>query len=408
MYESLLNIFYKDRENYDKICEGRLSNDNAIFLPLEVKNNKTFYILTKEVHDQMLSLYKMNSKVNSILRCLPKVAVDHFCRRCLVDEIVLTNDIEGVVSTRKDIGDILDNIKSGSREKEERLSGLVFKYFKLQSGEKIPLSMCQDIRNLYDELFLYEVISSDPDNEPDGEFFRQGSVEVRTQTQKSIHSGLEPESKIIEAMQVVLDFINVDENDLLIRTAVCHYYIGYIHPFYDGNGRLSRFISSYLITQEFAPVLAYRISYTIKEHIKKYYDAFKTCNDPRNKGDLTPFILMFLDILKISMEQLISGLEKRKNQLEYYRVLLGKFAQSKEIVNENVVRMLFVLIQAELFSERGISTQELLEFLEISRSTLKKFMEEVDNYGLIKKVKRGNRNFFAIQLEELEKLVNAV
>lgn len=177
MYESLLNIFYKDRENYDKICEGRLSNDNAIFLPLEVKNNKTFYILTKEVHDQMLSLYKMNSKVNSILRCLPKVAVDHFCRRCLVDEIVLTNDIEGVVSTRKDIGDILDNIKSGSREKEERLSGLVFKYFKLQSGEKIPLSMCQDIRNLYDELFLYEVISSDPDNEPDGEFFRQGSVE---------------------------------------------------------------------------------------------------------------------------------------------------------------------------------------------------------------------------------------
>lgn len=408
MYESLLNIFYKDRENYDKICEGRLSNDNAIFLPLEVKNNKTFYILTKEIHDQMLSLYKMNSKVNSILRYLPKVAVDHFCRRCLIDEIILTNDIEGVVSTRKDIVDILDNVKPGSKKKEERLSGLVFKYLKLQSGEKIPLSKCQDIRNLYDELFLNEVISSDPDNKPDGKFFRKGSVEVRTQTQKSIHSGLEPESKIIEAMQSALDFVNNSEEDILIKVAVFHYYIGYIHPFYDGNGRLSRFISSYLITQEFASVLAYRISFTIKDEIKKYYEAFKTCNDPRNKGDLTPFILMFLDVLKKSMVQLISGLEKRKKQLEYCRILLDKFAQSKGIVDKDVVRMLYVLIQAELFSESGISTQELLGFLEVSRSTLEKFMKEVNDYGLIKKTKRGNRNFFAIQLEELEKLVNDV
>ena len=185
---------------------------------------------------------------------------------------------------------------------------------------------------------------------------------------------------------------------------------------YERHTALSKWLMDLGVSEKTALEDACRIEHdisaesfaAIKEHIKKYYDAFKTCNDPRNKGDLTPFILMFLDILKISMEQLISGLEKRKNQLEYYRVLLGKFAQSKEIVNENVVRMLFVLIQAELFSERGISTQELLEFLEISRSTLKKFMEEVDNYGLIKKVKRGNRNFFAIQLEELEKLVNAV
>ena len=199
MYESLLEIFYKDRNAYDQICEERLSSDNATFLPLEIRNEKTFYLLTKEVHNQILSMYKMNLKVNMILQQLPEVAVDHFCRRCLIDEIVLTNGIEGVISTRKDIGDILDNVPSRSKEKNERLSGLVHKYLKLQKGEKIPLFTCQDVRELYDELFLNEVTSSDPDNKPDGEFFRKGSVEVRTQTQKSIHSGIEPESKIIEA-----------------------------------------------------------------------------------------------------------------------------------------------------------------------------------------------------------------
>ena len=407
VYESLLEIFYKNRNEYNKICEERLSNDDVTFLPLEVKGKKTFYLLTKEVHNQMLSMYKMNAKVNKILQQLPEVAVDHFCRRCLIDEIVLTNDIEGVVSTRKDIGDILDKVPSENKEKNDKLSGLVDKYRKLQKKEKIPLSTCQDVRELYNELFLNEVILSDSDNQPDGKYFRKDSVEVRTQTQKSIHTGLEPESKIIEAMQIVLDFINDDEYDLLIRTAICHYYIGYIHPFYDGNGRLSRFISSYLITQEFAPVLAYRLSYTIKENIKEYYEAFKTCNDPRNQGDLTPFVLMFLRVLKISMEQLIVGLEKRKGQLEYYETLLGNFAKSEEIKNEDVIKMLFVLVQSELFSERGISTQELLEFLEISRSTLKKIMESIQNYGLIKKMKRGTKNFFGIYLEELEKLVHA-
>ena len=122
---------------------------------------------------------------------------------------------------------------------------------------------------------------------------------------------------------------------------------------------------------------------------------------------MTPFVLMFLRVLKISMEQLIVGLEKRKGQLEYYGTLLGNFAKSEEIENEDVIKMLFVLVQSELFSERGISTQELLEFLEISRSTLKKIMESIQNYGLIKKMKRGTKNFFGIYLEELEKLVHA-
>lgn len=34
---------------------------------------------------------------------------------------------------------------------------------------------------------------------------------------------------------------------LIIRTAILHFYTGYIHPFYDGNGRFDRFVSAYLL-----------------------------------------------------------------------------------------------------------------------------------------------------------------
>ena len=56
--------------------------------------------------------------------------------------------------------------------------------------------------------------------------------------------------------------------EILIRISIFHYLIGYIHPFYNGNGRLSRFVSSYLLSRDLEPLLSYRLSYTIKENIK--------------------------------------------------------------------------------------------------------------------------------------------
>ncbi len=46
--------------------------------------------------------------------------------------------------------------------------GLVKKYQKLINGEKIPLSSCNDLRLLFDEIVLNEI---EEDEKPDGEIF---------------------------------------------------------------------------------------------------------------------------------------------------------------------------------------------------------------------------------------------
>lgn len=93
-------------------------------------------------------------------------------------------------------------------------------------------------------------------------------------------------------MEKALQFLHTDSCDYLLRIAVFHYLFGYIHPFYDGNGRTSRFISSYLLSQKLNSSIGYRLSYTIKEHLPQYHEAFKICNHYNNKGDLTPFAEM--------------------------------------------------------------------------------------------------------------------
>ena len=52
------------------------------------------------------------------------------------------------------------------------------------------------------------------------------------------------EEKMIEAMEQALRFLEENPCDILYRISIFHYLLAYIHPFYDGNGRLGRFIYS--------------------------------------------------------------------------------------------------------------------------------------------------------------------
>lgn len=96
----------------------------------------------------------------------------------------------------------------------------------------ISLKSCEDIRSLYDEIVLAGIESC---NKPDGEIFRKNTACVVSATQQEKHIGIIPEARIVEYMSKTLEILNSDQLPLLIRVAIAHYLIGYIHPFYDGN-----------------------------------------------------------------------------------------------------------------------------------------------------------------------------
>lgn len=342
-----------------------------------------------------------DKKILSISKDLPPIALQQYRKKCLIDEIVLTNKIEGVHSSRKEIGEalaVLDE-QSSAKGKRHRFIGLVNKYNKLTKSESVSLASCEDIRNIYNELVLEEVIAEDPQNAPDGKIFRKDQTTIRSATEKVIHAGLTPERKIIEAMEKALAFLHDDSIPWLFRICIFHYMIEYIHPFYDGNGRLGRFILSYCIAEKCESLSAYRISETVKENIKDYYEAFRVCNDPRNLGDLTPFLLMMLEMLLKAMQELVDGLQRRKILLGRYEKLVGTFPESE---NEKMHMLYIFLVRAALFSEDGISTAELQEVCGVSYGTLRKLLDTVRDQGLLIQTKRGRENCFEMDLNLLD------
>lgn len=376
-YVLLSHLYYKDKNEYNALYEQRISAESTRILPIKLGSHKAFYCLCPEIHSISMQIMQLDKNISQIQNELPNAALIQFANKCLIDEIKLTNDIEGVYSTRKELVSVLNEVSN--KAKKKRFYGLLNKYKMLISDNEFALNTSTDIRDIYNDLVLKEVSEDCADNIPDGEIFRKDMAEVTTPTQKVIHKGAYPETKIIQLMEQALNILNQKEIPILIRISIFHYLFGYIHPFYDGNGRTSRFISSYLLSKEFEFLIGFRLSYTIKAHIKEYYDAFKECNDEKNLGDITPFIIMFLNIILESFQNLLEALEKRMNHwLKFSNVIDSNLEMSdelKEFAN--------ILIQVSLFSNEGITKKQLGLELGISESTVNKRLAKLREMGFL-------------------------
>ncbi len=402
-YEPLAKLYYKDKSVYTKIYNERFNNEFSYHLPFEISGNKAFFIIDYQISRKIEEIYYISRQLDDILNQLPPIVFKYYINKNLIDEIMLTNDIEGVYSTRKEISQIIEMPDNST--KKVRLMGLVKKYQKLINGEKIPLSSCNDIRLLFDEIVLNEI---EEDGKTDGEIFRTGSVSVCTATDKEKHRGLYPEKKLIDFLNKSLDFLT-NENNVgpLVKIAVFHYLFGYAHPFYNGNGRTSRFISSYLLCNILNQSIALRISYTIKNDKNKYYKAFDICNDSKNKGDITPFIYSFIDIIKNAAKSSLENLESLKQRLEYYSTIHENIYNFFE--NDLQSKIVYILIQNALFSSKGVFIEELKHHLECSEATIRKNIKSLIKHGLIITTEREkNKMLYELSLDDFEQFAENI
>lgn len=407
-YDTLEKFYYKGRELFEEEYSSRKNNPNAVSLGFQINDWEAFYCIPPEAFNSLLRIYKKYSQLEILRSKLPAIACEFYERKCLVDEIVITNDIEGIRSTRKEVIDVLN--QDSNVQKKQRFEGLIRKYALLldesPSSYHIALETASDVRIIYNDIVLNEIA---PKNVPDGEIFRKDIAEVVSGTQQVKHVGLHPEAKIIEYVNKVLQLSKRDEIPVLIQIAILHYMIGYIHPFYDGNGRLSRFLSSYLLKQEFGTFVALRLSYTIKNSKKNYYKPFDTCNNPKNRGDLTPFILYFIDVIEQSIDSLTENLTNSLEILDGVSNILHRRYDSPDPKEQKkTFGVIWHLIQNELFSAEPLDKTDLACALQVSASTAHTYVSTLIDAGVpIQINKEGRKHIYTLDIESLFEYLNA-
>lgn len=392
----LTKYFYQHtQEEYEIEYIRRLEAPFTVHfnIPIHQYNRKSAYpaflCYTGEILRLVEKFYKTYEQFLYTVNTVPPVVLYQFTRLSIVEEVKSTNDIEGVHSTKKEIREIIE--KKGTHY--HRLQSVVHQYLELLGEEEIKFDTCQDIRNFYDDFTHQEITRENPQNRLDGNLFRKEPVQIQAAAGKTIHQGLYPESRIIEALDQALRILHSEEYPLLIRLALFHYFFVYIHPFYDGNGRTDRFITSYFLSRKFHRLLAVRLSIYIKRNQSRYYHMLEEADSEKNRGDMTPFVMGFLEILIGSTEDTIGVLSRKNEQMRKYESRIDAFQLKDKLLKEIYI----TLLQAALFYGEGISMADLMKVTGKNRGTIQKRIDEIPGNHLIV-TKAGKTNYYKLNL----------
>lgn len=359
-----------------------------------VRNEQAFILYCDELMQKITKIYETNAAVETISHHLPEAARGRFLKQTLIEEILQNNETEGIHSTRREIMDSMSSVASGRKGK--RFDGMIRKYQMLPEHPQLSLKSCYDVRKLYDEFILDEVIKEDPNDAPGGLYFRKGIVNVQNQHMKVIHEGVYPEKTINELMESSLTFLNDEDYSPLIRLAAFHFMFAYVHPFYNGNGRMSRFIScAKLLECGINRLAALRLSYVIKNRSGEYYRMFKDAEDRRNYGDLTLFVIGFLDFVLDSCSQTLAFLQEKSASLAHYSRVVNNMD-----VSDDCKQVLQTLVQISLCDDDSVLASELSKEVGISNYRVRKTMDEFAPYCVVEH--KGRSSYFQIDLEKLD------
>ena len=191
-YLSLYKASFKNNINYKELYNERFNMPNTIHFPIMINDNPSFLYLNEEVLSLIEDIQTLSDKVT---RANP-----------LIEEIIATNAIEGIVVNKEEVIDLLN---TNQPKEYKRLYGLVNKYrdILLKDKEFVPITDSFKLREVYNDILIQDIEKSDQHNIPDGLIFRRDIVNIVSST-KTIHKGIYPESKVIEAVDSALKILN--------------------------------------------------------------------------------------------------------------------------------------------------------------------------------------------------------
>jgi len=287
-----------------------------------------------------------------------------------VRSVGASNRIEGNRMSDEEVDVLIQNIditRLTDRDSQEVLG-----YFEVldlisESYENISVSESH-IKSLHNSLMKYSV----KDQWHKGNFkqhnnaveasFLDGKRQIIFQTTEA---GFATE----DAIRHLLHWYNSEtEVHTLIKVATFVYDFLSIHPFQDGNGRLSRLISTLLLLKNGYKWIQYvSFEHEIENRKNEYYQVLRSCQAQGPNEDVTVWILFFLNCLSKIQSQLLtklqkSGLETQLSPKEksIYRIIQnrpniqsGEISEKLAIPLPTVKRILSELISKELIEKQG-------------------------------------------------------
>jgi hypothetical protein len=400
-YLELSKLYYQ-KANIEEELNKRLENPcvykTSLYISPILRGERVseevelFFLPIKNVLMLQDEIIQNSRDILNLSNELPEVALNYCIREIMVNEIIKSNGIEGVHTTKKDVYDSMNS------NKKYRFSGIIKKYKQITENKIEKINSAEEIRKIYDEVFSEEIMIN-PENQLDGKLFRKGLVYVTDSSMKNVHLGDSNEDLILKHIQNLIIFMNKKDINFLLKACIIHYYFEYIHPFYDGNGRFGRLIFSMYLARKLDVFTGLSLSYAIFSEKEKYSKLFLNTSNSKNFGEITFFLIGMLELIKKGQESIMKMLEDKIEKLNFSRNYLNNLNLSD--LEKNIM---FVYIQNHIFSNSDLEDKELCKIINMSRPTLKNNIEQLIKKEYLTKISK--KSITHVLSDKLQKVID--
>jgi Fic family protein len=190
---------------------------------------------------------------------------------------------------------------------------------------------------------------------------------------------------IVTLMGNLEAFINDDalsDIDPLIKMAIIHHRFETIHPFYDGNGRTGRIVNIlYLIKCGLLALPILYLSRYIIRHKAAYYQLLQSVRTDLN---WEPWILFFLEAIIYTSQDTMHVIDKMGKAMQTYKHTIKQ--EHPKMYSHDLINNLFKYPYTKI--------EYIIADLDVSRNTAIRYLEQLEQGGLVTKKKIGKTNFY--------------
>ncbi len=232
--------------------------------------------------------------------------------------------------------------------------------------------------------------------------WRQGSSPMRVISggfgKEIIHFEAPPSQAIAKEMQRFLSWWQKPPAylDGILRAGIAHFWFVSIHPYDDGNGRISRALSDMALSQdEQSTRRLYNLSSQIINDRESYYEVLEKCQ--KGNCDITIWLKWFLECYI----KAITASESRIGKSLFISRFWKKY--DKNGLNARQIKVIQKLLEAEPQGfEGGINNRKYVSLTGISAETAKRDLADLEDKGLlIQSAAKGRSTSYSINKEDL-------
>ena len=201
---------------------------------------------------------------------------------------------------------------------------------------------------------------------------------------QKVHYEAPPSGDVPGMMEDFLSWLNSSSEmiDPLVKAAVAHLWFVTIHPFDDGNGRICRTITEYLLSRaDCSSKRYYSLSSEILKHRNDYYNHLERTQ----KGDLniTEWIVWFVETLKKAVEVALDKTERVVKK----RMFWDKHHDTP--LNERQRKVLNMMLDG---FEGKLNSSKWYKINHCSQDTATRDINDLINKGVLRKSEGGGRS----------------